>query len=156
MSPEERTPREQIRASLVALRDVYGIAGSFVFARGGNVVARERPPMFADLTLAEAGARLALIQETFAAVGDRLDSAVLRFADHKIYVKPLSAGALCIITVGGVNMPVLRMAANLVARRIAPVLEPIADDDPAQAEKTSHDLAAPPRAPRRFRDPSAD
>lgn len=156
MTSDARTPREQIRANLIALKDVYGVAGSFVFARGGYVVARELPPMFDDLTLTEAGARLALLQETFAAVGDRLDSAVLRFADHKIYVKPLSAGALCIITVGGVNMPVLRMAANLVARRIAPVLEPIADDEPAPAETTSPDLAVPPPATRRFRDPSAD
>jgi len=156
MSSDARTPREQIRASLVALKDVYGIAGSFVVARGGYVVARELPAMFDDLTLTEAGTRLALLQETFAAVGDRLDSAVLRFADHKIYVKPLSAGALCIVTVGGVNMPVLRMAANLVARRIAPVLEPIADDEPTPAETTSPELAMPPRATRRFRDPSAD
>ncbi len=156
MASDARTPREQIRASLIALKDVYGIAGSFVFARGGYVVARELPPMFDDLTLTEAGARLALLQETFAAVGDRLDCAVLRFADHKIYVKPLSAGALCIITVGGINMPVLRMAANLVARRIAPVLEPIADDEPASVETTSPDLAMPPPSTRRFRDPSAD
>ena len=106
------------------------------------MVARELPAMFDDLTLAEAGSRLALSQETFAAVGDRLDSAVLRFRDHQIYVKPLSAGALCIITVGGVNMPVLRMAANLVGRRIAPVLEPIADD-PASLEPTSPRLASP-------------
>jgi predicted regulator of Ras-like GTPase activity (Roadblock/LC7/MglB family) len=156
MGPDDRSPREQIRASLIALKDVYGIAGSFVFARGGYLVARELPPMFDDLTLAEAGMRLALLQETFAAVGDKLDSAVLRFADHKIYVKPLSAGALCIITVGGVNMPVLRMAANLVARRIGPVLEPIADDEPTPAETTSPDLVVPPRSTRRFRDPGAD
>ena len=144
MTPDARTPREHIRASLIALKDVYGIAGSFVFARGGYVVARELPAMFDDLTLAEAGSRLALLQETFAAVGDRLDSAVLRFRDHRIYVKPLSCGALCIIAVGSVNMPVLRMAANLVARRIAPVLEPIADDEPHPGrDRRRRDLASP-------------
>jgi predicted regulator of Ras-like GTPase activity (Roadblock/LC7/MglB family) len=144
---DARTPREQIRASLIALKDVYGVAGSFVFARGGYLVAREMPAMFDDLTLAEAGSRLALLQETFHAVGDRLDSAVLRFRDHKIFVKPLSGGALCIITLSGVNMPVLRMAANLVGRRIAPVLEPIADDS-SSSEPTSPRLASPVPAPR--------
>jgi predicted regulator of Ras-like GTPase activity (Roadblock/LC7/MglB family) len=147
MTVDARTPREQIRASLIALKDVYGVAGSFVFARGGYLVAREMPPMFDDLTLAEAGSRLVLIQETFHAVGDRLDSAVLRFRDHKIFVKPLSGGALCIITLSGVNMPVLRMAANLVGRRIGPVLEPIADDS-SSSEPTSPRLASPAPAAR--------
>jgi hypothetical protein len=119
------------------------------------VVARELPAMFDDLTLAEAGTRLALLQETFAAVGDRLDSAVLRFRDHRIYVKPLSCGALCIITVGSVNMPVLRMAANLVGHRITPVLEPIADD-PASVEATSPRLDAAASATRRLRGRSVD
>ncbi len=142
MTTDARTPREQIRASLIALKDVYGVAGSFVFARGGYLVAREMPPMFDDLTLAEAGSRLILLQETFNAVGDRLDSAVLRFRDHKIFVKPMAGGALCIITLSGVNMPVLRMAANLVGRRIAPVLDPIAED-PSSVEPTSPRLATP-------------
>ena len=155
MTTDARTPREQIRASLIALKDVYGIAGSFVFARGGYVVARELPAMFDDLTLAEAGTRLALLQETFAAVGDRLDSAVLRFRDHRIYVKPLSCGALCIITVGSINMPVLRMAANLVGHRITPVLEPIADD-PASVEPTSPRVDSPAPATRRLRGRSVD
>jgi predicted regulator of Ras-like GTPase activity (Roadblock/LC7/MglB family) len=152
---DARTPREQIRASLIALKDVYGIAGSFVFTRGGYIVARELPAMFDDLTLAEAGCRLALLQETFAAGGDRLDSAVLRFRDHKIYVKPLSCGVLCIITVGSVNMPVLRMAANLVGHRITPVLEPIADD-PGAVEPTSPRLASPAPATRRPRGRNID
>ena len=126
---------------------------------GGYVVARELPAMFDDLTLAEAGTRLTLLQETFAAVGDRLDSAVLRFRDHKIYVKPLSGGALCIITVAGVNMPVLRMAANLVGRRITPVLEPIADDPASLEPASSSDAAAGvthARRPRQRRGVSAD
>ncbi len=155
MSADARTPREQIRASLIALKDVYGIAGSFVFARGGYLVARELPAMFDDLTLAEAGLRLALLQETFAAVGDRLDSAVLRFRDHKIYVKPLSGGALCIVTLSGVNMPVLRMAANLVGRRIGPVLEPIADD-PARVDVRSEAASDAMSDPSPTRDPTRD
>ena len=55
MAADARTPREQIRASLIALKDVYGIAGSFVFARGGYMVARELPAMFDDLALHRGG-----------------------------------------------------------------------------------------------------
>ena len=84
MTTDARTPREQIRASLIALKDVYGIAGSFVFARArlrggaraaGHVRRPQRSPRRA------AGWRC--LQETFAAVGDQLDSAVLRFRDHQ-------------------------------------------------------------------------
>jgi len=137
------TARAQMRASLVTLKDVYGITGSFVFARSGHLVARELPPMFDDIALSEAGSRLTRLQETFAAVGDKLEVAVLRFKEHKLYVKTVPAGALCIISGGGVNMPALRMAANLVSRRIAPMLDQVADD-PLLGETPQSSAAAPP------------
>ena len=154
--------RAQMRASLVTLKDVYGITGSFVYARSGQMVARELPPMFDDAALGEAGSRLTRLQETFAAVGDKLEIAVLRYREHKVYVKTLPGGALCIISNGGVNMPALRMAASLVGRRIAPMLEQVADDpalqEPAATPAPMESPALPPRPPalappgmRRFR-----
>ena len=47
----------------------------------------------------------------------------MRFRDHKLYLKALGSGMLCIVAEGTVNMPALRMAANLVGRRIVPALE---------------------------------
>ncbi|HET6146903.1 MAG TPA: hypothetical protein VFH68_05180 [Polyangia bacterium] len=123
---ELRGAREQMRVSLVTLKDVFGITGSFVFTRAGDLVARELPPMFDDVALGEASSRLMRLHETFAAGGEQLDVAVLRFRDHKLYLKTLPAGALCILSNGAVNMPALRMAANLVGRRITPALETVA------------------------------
>ena len=141
------TARAQMHASLVTLKDVYGITGSFVYARSGHLVARELPPMFDDVALSEAGSRLARLHETFSSVGDKLEIAVLRFREHKVYVKSLPAGALCIISSGSVNMPALRMAANLVGRRIAPMLDQVADDptyaDTAPAPSATTAEAAP-------------
>ena len=134
-----------MHASLVTLKDVYGITGSFVFARSGHLVARELPAMFDDAALNEAGSRLTRLHETFASVGDKLEIAVLRFREHKVYVKTLPAGALCIISNGGVNMPALRMAASLVGRRIAPVLDQVADD-PALARAVPHGRGGARRA----------
>lgn len=116
-----------VTAALATLRDVAGVAGSFVFQADGSLVAREIHAMFDDGALAEAAQRLARLRETFAAVGDELDLAVIRFQDHKLYLKMLadggaSPGALCILAEAGVNMPALRMAANLVARRIGGVV----------------------------------
>jgi predicted regulator of Ras-like GTPase activity (Roadblock/LC7/MglB family) len=136
--------RAQMHASLVTLKDVYGITGSFVYARSGYLVARELPSMFDDAALSEAGSRLTRLQETFASVGDNLQVAVLRYKEHKVYVKVLPAGALCIISNATVNMPALRMAASLVGRRIAPVLDQVADD-PTLA-RTPPPAAAPPPA----------
>jgi predicted regulator of Ras-like GTPase activity (Roadblock/LC7/MglB family) len=145
---EIKSAREAMRASLVTLKDVYGITGSFIFTRAGNLVARELPAMFDDAALAEASSRLTRLQETFASTGEQLDVAVLRFRDHKLYVKTLSGGALCIISDGAVNMPALRMAASLVGRRIAPALDTVAA---AQAEP---EPPPPPEPPVEARPPA--
>lgn len=113
---------ESVRASLVTLKDVAGIAGSFVCTQSGRVVAREIPALFEDAVLAEAGSRLVRVGETFAAGGDVLETAVIRYGDHRLYLKALTGGVLCIVIAGDVNMPALRMAANLVGRRIAPAV----------------------------------
>ena len=153
--------RAQMHASLVTLKDVYGITGSFVYARSGHLVARELPSMFDDAALSEAGSRLTRLQETFASVGDNLQVAVLRYKEHKVYVKVLPAGALCIISNAAVNMPALRMAASLVGRRIASVLDQVAADPAlaqpavaAEAPPLPAETRPPPLAPpgmRRFR-----
>jgi predicted regulator of Ras-like GTPase activity (Roadblock/LC7/MglB family) len=113
----------ELTASLGTLKDVAGIMGSFVFTGDGRLVAREIPALFDDVALTEASGRLTRLRETFAAVGDAFDVAVLRYRDHKLYLKSLEAGMLCIVAEGTVNMPALRMAANLVSRRIGPALE---------------------------------
>jgi predicted regulator of Ras-like GTPase activity (Roadblock/LC7/MglB family) len=160
MNAALRTAREQMRVSLVTLKDVYGITGSFVFTRAGDLVARELPAMFDDVALSEASSRLNRLQETFAAAGDQVDVAVLRFRDHKLYIKALPSGALCIISAGEVNMPALRMAASLVGRRISPALDAVASAPMEAFEPTPAPVAPPPevRAPallppgmRRFR-----
>jgi predicted regulator of Ras-like GTPase activity (Roadblock/LC7/MglB family) len=134
---------DQLRTSLAALKDVAGVAGSFVFTRGGRLLARELPAVFDDDALGEAGGRLTRIRETFAAVGDDLDVAVIRMGDHKLYLKSLSAGTLCIITETRVNMPALRMASNLVARRISGAVEQLDATPPPQAAPTARVTADP-------------
>jgi len=155
---DARADPEEIRGSLATLRDVAGITGSFLFTRGGHVVARELPALFDDTALAEASGRLTRLQETFAAAGDQLEVAVLRYRDHKLYVKAFADGMLCIITDGVVNMAALRMAANLVARRVAPALQ-FANAAPAPAPAAratpaampSHAAGFAPPGMRRFR-----
>jgi len=154
---------EGVRASLATLKDVSGIAGSFVCTQSGRLVAREIPALFEDAVLAEAGSRLLRITESFAAGGDERDVAVARYGDHRLYLKALAGGLLCVVVAGPVNMPALRMAANLVGRRIGPAvaraeadlpptpptpLAPAPLPKPATAERT---VAVAPPGMRRFR-----
>ena len=135
---------EGVRGSLATLKDVSGIMGSFVCAQNGRLVAREIPPVFEDAVLAEAGSRLLRITETFAAGGDELDVAVARYGDHRVYLKAIAGGLLCVVVAGPVNMPALRMAANLVGRRIGPsVARAQAELPPSPPEKSP----APPQRP---------
>jgi predicted regulator of Ras-like GTPase activity (Roadblock/LC7/MglB family) len=166
---------EGVRSSLATLRDVGGIAGSFVCTAGGRLVAREIPPLFEDAVLAEAGSRLLRIGETFAAGGDTLEFAVVRYGENRLYLKAVAGGMLCIVVAGEVNMPALRMAANLVARRIAAAVARAQTELPAPAPEEARPrsvsagvpatpvaagaapVAAPAAAPaRRFRGRTVD
>ena len=110
---------EGIRGSLATLKDVAGVAGSFVCTQSGQLLSREIPAVFEDGVLAEAGTRLLRMREAFAAAGDDLDMAVVRYGDQRVYLKWISGGLLCVVVTGRVNMPALRMGANLVCRRIS-------------------------------------
>ena len=112
-----------VTTALATLKDVAGITGSFVFTNDGQLVAREIHAMFDDAALGDAAERLSRLSDTFASVGDELELAVIRYQDHKLYLKVLNGGMLCILAEGVVNMAALRMAANLVGRRIATELE---------------------------------
>ena len=121
---------EMVQVALATLRDVAGTAGSFLMTAGGLVVARDLPAVFDDGVLAEVASRLARLRETFGAIGDDVEVAVLRFEEHKLYLKILNGGALCVLTAAGVSKPALRMATNLVGRRVAQDLERAAVEPP--------------------------
>lgn len=151
---------EGMRASLATLKDVGGITGSFICTDNGQLIAREIPALFEDGVLAEAASRLIRISETFAARGDELETAVVRYGDNRIYLKAITGGLLCVVVAGPVNMPALRMAANLVGRRIGSAVARIQAEPPqrpteaAAASKTvtaDRNATLAPPGMRRFR-----
>ena len=147
---------DAVRGSLATLKDVAGITGSFVCTKDGRLVAREIPSVFDDAVLWEAGSRLMRVTETFAARGDEVESAVIRYGEHRLYLKSVGGGMLCIVVSGPVNMAALRMAANLVGRRIAPAvaeaqLQPPPDSAPAVVTPAAAARAQGIPGMRRFR-----
>jgi predicted regulator of Ras-like GTPase activity (Roadblock/LC7/MglB family) len=115
-----QTGASSFGAGLGSLFDLQGVYGSFLIAPTGNVVARALPELVDDATLSEVSGRVIRLADTFEAVGVSADSCVLRFAEHKLYFKHLATGVLCILADSGVNLPALRMAANVVARKVGP------------------------------------
>ena len=74
--------------------------------------------------------------------------AVIRYGDHRVYLKSITGGMLCIVVAGPVNMPALRMAANLVGRRISPAVARAQADLPAPVvEEAPRPLARAPVSP---------
>ena len=109
-----------ITQHLRMLRDVEGVHGSFVFAGGGAVVDSDLPAIFDTDLLGEVGARIARLYETFFTGGGDMETCVLRYAEHKLYIRKMTFGAMGVLSTVGVNLPALRMVANLVARRVDP------------------------------------
>jgi predicted regulator of Ras-like GTPase activity (Roadblock/LC7/MglB family) len=111
---------EIIRATLLALKDVSGVQGGFVLAGNGSLVAMEMPPLFDADMFAELGPRIERLSESFASLGDDLESCMVRFSDHVLCVKRFArGGALCVLAMHSVNLPALRMAMNLADKRLA-------------------------------------
>src|SRR5580698_9124367 len=102
------------------LRDVEGVHGSFVVAATGSLVESDLPAIFDSELLGEVGPRVARLYETFFSGGGDMETCVLRYAEHKLYIRKMTWGILGILSTIGVNLPALRMVANLVVRRIDP------------------------------------
>jgi predicted regulator of Ras-like GTPase activity (Roadblock/LC7/MglB family) len=135
-----------IEDSLRTLRDVEGVFGSFVVTGSGSLVSKDLPSVFDDDVLAEVGPRIARLYDTFASGGDELDSVMLRYFEHKLYVRKMTWGILGILSGVQVNLPALRMVGNLVARKIDPEVAATVSRAPAMARTPSPPKAAPAKA----------
>jgi predicted regulator of Ras-like GTPase activity (Roadblock/LC7/MglB family) len=113
---------QPIEEALRALRDVQGVHGSFVITLSGALVARDLPSAFDNQLFAEVGPRIARLHETFLSGGEDLDACILRFAEHKLYIRKMTAALIGVLSGVGVNMPALRMVSNLIIRRVEPVI----------------------------------
>ena len=110
----------KIEDTLRTLRDVQGVYGSFVVSSNGALVARDLPTIFDGDLFAEVGPRITRLYETLGSEGDELESCMLRYAEHKVYLRRMAWGIIGVLSTVAVNMPALRMVANLVIRRIDP------------------------------------
>lgn len=111
-----------INQILAAMRDVDGVHGSFVVNRQGALAGKDLPPMFDDTVLTEVGRRVVRLHDGLCAEGQDFDHCVMRFADHKLYLRTVPNGFLCVLSTNGVNTPALKMALTLTSRRVDPLI----------------------------------
>ncbi len=141
-----------IEETLRTLRDVQGVYGSFVIAGTGALVARDLPAVFDGELFSEVGPRITRLYETFLSGSEELDACMLRYAEHKLYLRKMTWGVIGVLSAISVNMPALRMVANLVIRRIDPdVSTSLRSSFPPAAMETqalvTRSSAPPPVAP---------
>ena len=103
--------------TLAGLRDVSEVQGSFLLEGDGSLLARDLPAVFHAELFADVGPRLARLRETFDTTNDA-STITMRFTDHKLHVRSVGSRLLCVLSGAAVNAPALRMAMNLVARRL--------------------------------------
>ena len=132
---------------LSGMRDVDGVHGSFVVTKTGLLAGKDLPPMFDDAVLNEVGRRVVRLHDGLCAEGDDFDHCVMRFADHKLYLRSVPNGFLCVLSTNGVNTPALKMALTLTSRRVDPLIADaaaaLAAGTPSVGARTS-ELPPPP------------
>jgi predicted regulator of Ras-like GTPase activity (Roadblock/LC7/MglB family) len=129
-----------INQILSGMRDVDGVHGSFIVTRSGALAGKDLPSMFDDAVLGEVGQRVARLHDGLCVGGEDFDHCVMRFADHKLYLRSVPNGFLCVLSTTSVNTPALKMALTLTSRRLDPLIVAAASAAPSPS-------LAPPRAP---------
>ncbi len=104
--------------ALMALTDLHGVEGSFFATREGHVVARALPRYFDDEALAHVGPRLGRVLEALDDIDGRVEGTLSTHPNHAVLLRPAGEGLLCVIATNEVNVPSLKRAAALVARKV--------------------------------------
>ena len=109
---------------LKEINAVLGVVGSFVCLPDATIAARELPAAF-DAASVETAARAAT--QTFNALdssGQRILEADLIYAQGRLVMKNLRGGILVIVCARSINIPLLNLTANVVAKKIAAEFKP--------------------------------
>jgi predicted regulator of Ras-like GTPase activity (Roadblock/LC7/MglB family) len=133
-----------LEETLHSLRDVDGVQGSFLIAPSGSLVAKDLPAVFDGELFTEVGPRIARLYETFLSGGEEMDACLLRYAEHKLYVRKMKAGMIGTISASRVNMAALRMVVNLVIRRLEPEMGRISAAPPLPRTPPPPSVSTPP------------
>ncbi len=103
--------------ALLSLKDLQGIVGSFLVSQTGAIIAQDMPSYFGSAAY-DVGPRALRLREAMDLSEGDLDHCTIRYGNHKLSLKPVGGGVLTVLAEATVNAPALRMATNLVARKL--------------------------------------
>jgi hypothetical protein len=107
------------KATLVGLRDIRGVEGSFLLLLPeGRVVTRESMPMLSDDSLTETGRRLSNVFGALGSACPAADELLLRFDGMSLFTRRGTHVLLGVLATDTASLPALRMASNLVLRQL--------------------------------------
>jgi predicted regulator of Ras-like GTPase activity (Roadblock/LC7/MglB family) len=109
---------------LKEINSVLGVVGSFVCLSDGSIGAKALPDEF-DAASIEAAARVAT--QTLYALetsGQRITETDLVYGRGRLLLKSLRGGILAIICTRSINIPLLNLTANGIARKLSSELKP--------------------------------
>jgi predicted regulator of Ras-like GTPase activity (Roadblock/LC7/MglB family) len=124
--------------TLQSLRDVPGMAGSFVVSDLGRLLARDMPAVFGDDVLGEVGPRALRLRETLGHDNETVGSFAVSYGDYVLFLRPLRDGLLCALGTHDVNLASLRMAMTLTVRRLNGLLDPRGTTITSETPALSH------------------
>jgi predicted regulator of Ras-like GTPase activity (Roadblock/LC7/MglB family) len=113
-----------VESVLRSLRDIEGVLGSFLLDERGELIAQDMPSLFDHSTLSYASTRLSQLRAALeSATPAGFDGCTARFGSHLLLLRAARARTLCVLCPVGTNLNTLQMGLNLVARRVAAVLQ---------------------------------
>jgi hypothetical protein len=138
---------DSIVPHLRSLRDIEGVLGSFLIGEGARLLGRDIPAACGSDVLFVVGGRLQQLCDAFvsADIGGSIESTTLSFPQYKLHVRALGTMFLVAVLSAEANMPALRMAMNMVGRRLVTLLSaaPLEPPAPVAASRPSAAPAAP-------------
>lgn len=127
----------QLANTLIALRDVEGVLGSFLIDSDGGVLARDIPVLFDPEALAMASVHLARLRSALESAGSAFESCVTRFGPHVLLLRAAREHTLVVLCPRGTNLPAVQMSSTLIARRLVARLPRHASPQPSAHEEVS-------------------
>lgn len=104
-------------AFLEDLNQVPGVLGSLLISADGELVAEHLPGWWRGRG-GDAAPRLAVVLDALSG-GRTIQAFCLRFFEHRLHVLPAATGYLCVLTELWTSAAMLKMAMNVVARRLS-------------------------------------
>lgn len=130
--------------ALDSLSDVPGVVGAFFVDESDAIAASSMPAYFDGADIEDLAPRLRAVLFASSEIGLRgnVEHCVLRYRDYHLHIRREQPGKLCILTEPHANVPALRMACRLVARRLGRA--PVSSGSPASPPPSSRNFTPHP------------